>query len=185
MTLARAAEHVHKKARTVSRGPVNKPAGTSKQAATSTSSKRVTRRPTHFVAEAAVPWMRVPDDMYGPTFDRADALSWESTGRRKMLSSHAADGAPLPKLGCSLCELEPGNTMWPFHYHLGSHEAIYVLSGNGMMRWGYPVSKVAHPALSCPILILPPPTFTLCLTGLPPTPSPGGRSRADGACGRG
>jgi len=88
--------------------------------------------------------MRVPDDMYGPTFDRADALSWESTGRRKTLSSHAADGAPLPKLGCSLCELEPGNTMWPFHYHLGSHEAIYVLSGSGVMRWGYPVSKVAR-----------------------------------------
>ncbi|KAG8466734.1 hypothetical protein KFE25_008113 [Diacronema lutheri] len=130
-----AAEHARKKARTASRV-----AG--KQPATSTSTKRTTRRPTQFVAEATVPWMRVPDDMYGPTFDRADALSWESTGRRKTLSSHAADGAPLPKLGCSLCELEPGNTMWPFHYHLGSHEAIYVLSGSGVMRWGYPVSKM-------------------------------------------
>jgi uncharacterized cupin superfamily protein len=89
--------------------------------------------------------MRVPDDMYGPTFDRADALSWESTGRRKMLSSHASDGAPLPKLGCSLCELEPGNTMWPFHYHLGSHEAIYILSGSGTMRFGFPESKVQRP----------------------------------------
>lgn len=149
---ARAAEHARKKARTVSRGPMNKPPGAmSKQGATtSTSVKRGARRPTQFVAEAAVPWMRVPDDMYGPTFDRADALSWESTGRRKMLSSHAADGAPLPKLGCSLCELEPGNTMWPFHYHLGSHEGIYVLSGTGMMRWGYPVSKVGRPPLRRP-----------------------------------
>jgi mannose-6-phosphate isomerase-like protein (cupin superfamily) len=108
-------------------------------------SKRTTRRPPQFVNEGTVPWMRVPDDMYGPTFDRADALSWQSTGRRKMLSSHALDGAPLPKLGCSLCELEPGNTMWPFHYHLGSNEAIYILCGSGTMRWGFPESKVPLP----------------------------------------
>lgn len=103
---------------------------------------KVRRRPPQFVAGAAVPWMRVPDDMYGPTFDRADATSWESVGRRKMLASAAAHGAPLPKLGCSLCELEPGQTMWPFHYHLGSHEALYILSGSGTMRWGYPDNQV-------------------------------------------
>ncbi|KAJ1629825.1 RmlC-like cupin domain-containing protein [Pavlovales sp. CCMP2436] len=135
--MADAGEHARKKARTVSRGGASKH---THQHSAASGGKRSTRRPMHFVGEATVPWMRVPDDMYGPTFDRADATSWQSTGRRKMLSSHAADGAPLPKLGCALCELEPGNTMWPFHYHLGSHEAIYVLTGTGTMRWGYPDS---------------------------------------------
>jgi uncharacterized cupin superfamily protein len=38
------------------------------------------------------------------------------------------------KLGCSLCEVEPGKTAWPFHAHLANEEAIYVLSGRATLR---------------------------------------------------
>ena len=33
-------------------------------------------------------------------------------------------------------ELPPGKTAWPFHYHCGNEEAIYVLSGEATLRLG-------------------------------------------------
>ena len=53
--------------------------------------------------------------------------------RRKHLSG-AAGGDGDPGLGCSLYELPPGARSWPYHYHAGNAEAIYVLSGSGRLR---------------------------------------------------
>jgi uncharacterized cupin superfamily protein len=73
-------------------------------------------------------------------------LSWATTERgetafrRKKLAAAAAeqhdgeaDGAGL-SLGCSLYELPPGNRSWPYHYHTGNAEAIYVVAGSGLLR---------------------------------------------------
>lgn len=56
--------------------------------------------------------------------------------RRKRLASVARDGDPAPDdgLGASLYELPPGARAWPYHYHAGNEEALYVLSGSGQVR---------------------------------------------------
>ncbi|PSP79567.1 cupin [Halobacteriales archaeon QS_1_68_20] len=65
-----------------------------------------------------------------------DDLSWQEVQkgnahfRRKQLG--AADGAE--QLGCSLYELPPGGASFPYHYHTGNEEALYVLSGTGTLR---------------------------------------------------
>jgi len=60
-----------------------------------------------------------------------DVTDREETGfRRKRLAS-AAGGE---QLGCSLYELPPGEKSWPFHYHTGNEEAVYVLAGTGRLR---------------------------------------------------
>ena len=53
--------------------------------------------------------------------------------RRKHLSD-AASGDDDPELGCSLYELPPGARSWPYHYHAGNAEAMYVLAGTGRLR---------------------------------------------------
>ncbi|MFB6298885.1 MAG: cupin domain-containing protein [Halobacteriales archaeon] len=50
--------------------------------------------------------------------------------RRKRLGA-AAGGDDL---GCSLYELPPGGRSWPYHFHTGNEEAIYVLAGTGELR---------------------------------------------------
>lgn len=50
--------------------------------------------------------------------------------RRKQLGE-AADGE---QLGCSLYELPTEYESWPYHYHTGNEEAIYVLEGRGTIR---------------------------------------------------
>jgi uncharacterized cupin superfamily protein len=63
-------------------------------------------------------------------------LDWEETEReatrfrRKRLAA-AAGGTDL---GCSLYELPPGGRSWPYHYHVGNAEALYVLAGEGRLR---------------------------------------------------
>ncbi|MFB6123199.1 MAG: cupin domain-containing protein [Haloferacaceae archaeon] len=65
-----------------------------------------------------------------------DELDWteldrgETRFRRKQLGE-AAGG---DRLGCSLYELPPGEKSWPYHYHTGNEEAIYVLAGTGTLR---------------------------------------------------
>ena len=54
----------------------------------------------------------------------------ETAFRRKRLAA-AAGG---DRLGCSLYELPPGKRSWPFHFHTGNEEAIYVLAGRGRLR---------------------------------------------------
>jgi uncharacterized cupin superfamily protein len=57
----------------------------------------------------------------------------ETAFRRKRLAG-AADADD--DLGCSLYELPPGKRSWPYHYHTGNAEAIYVLAGEGQVRLG-------------------------------------------------
>jgi uncharacterized cupin superfamily protein len=67
-----------------------------------------------------------------------ETLSWNETDhgatafRRKQLGR--AGGSE--RLGASLYELPPGKRSWPYHYHTGNEEALYVLSGEGTLRVG-------------------------------------------------
>ncbi len=58
--------------------------------------------------------------------------------RRKQLGEAAAGD----ELGCSLYELPPGSESWPYHYHAGNEEAIYVLEGTGSARLAGGLSKL-------------------------------------------
>ncbi|ELZ09036.1 cupin domain-containing protein [Natrialba aegyptia] len=65
------------------------------------------------------------------------ALEWDeydhgaTAFRRKELSN--AVGAS--ELGCSLYELPPEMRSWPYHYHTANEEALYVLAGEGQLRY--------------------------------------------------
>ena len=67
-----------------------------------------------------------------------DDLEWtrrergETAFRRKRLGA-AAGGE---EIGCSLYELPPGRRSWPYHYHTGNEEALFVLDGSGTLRLG-------------------------------------------------
>ncbi|WP_049969985.1 cupin domain-containing protein [Haladaptatus cibarius] len=50
--------------------------------------------------------------------------------RRKQLGTESGG----EQLGCSLYELPPGKKSWPYHYHTGNEEAIFVLDGSGTLR---------------------------------------------------
>lgn len=70
-----------------------------------------------------------------PTVNEGD-LEWTdldpggTTLRRKQLGETAGGD----RLGCSLYELPPGGESWPYHYHTGNEEALYVLEGTGRLR---------------------------------------------------
>lgn len=75
-------------------------------------------------------------------------LEWsESNGqagfRRKQLAAAAPGGGD--DLGCSLYELDPGETAWPYHYHAGNGEAMFVLNGTGIVRCPDPDGEAAGP----------------------------------------
>lgn len=63
-------------------------------------------------------------------------LDWQDVDRgnadyrRKQLGA-AAGGE---QLGTSLYELPPGGASFPYHYHTGNEEALYVLAGTGTLR---------------------------------------------------
>ncbi len=52
---------------------------------------------------------------------------------RAPLSRAAAEDGD-PELGCSRYELPPGGRTWPYHFHVGNAEAMYVLAGTGRLR---------------------------------------------------
>ena len=54
----------------------------------------------------------------------------ESGLRRKKLAA-AADGEDV---GCSLYELPEGDRSWPYHYHTGNEEALFVLEDRKSTR---------------------------------------------------
>jgi uncharacterized cupin superfamily protein len=70
------------------------------------------------IHENELPWSRSEGELFA---HRRRPLSRAAGGRR---------------LGCSLYELEPNETAFPFHYHLGNEEAIYVLAGAATLRLG-------------------------------------------------
>jgi uncharacterized cupin superfamily protein len=65
-----------------------------------------------------------------------DDLDWrslergETEFRRKKLAA-AAGGEDI---GCSVYELPAGARSWPYHYHTGNEEALFVLAGRGRLR---------------------------------------------------
>lgn len=70
-----------------------------------------------------------------PVADAAD-LEWETVenGDTRFRRKRLAEAARGKDLGCSLYELPPGHRSWPFHYHTGNEEALYVLRGSGVLR---------------------------------------------------
>lgn len=65
-----------------------------------------------------------------------DSLEWETAeqGSMKYRRKQLGDAADSDQLGCSLYELPAGSRSWPYHYHLGNEESLYVLSGSGTIR---------------------------------------------------
>jgi uncharacterized cupin superfamily protein len=54
----------------------------------------------------------------------------ETYFERKRLGAAAGGEA----IGCSLYELPAGRRAWPYHYHEGNEEAVFVLAGEGTIR---------------------------------------------------
>ena len=65
-----------------------------------------------------------------------DDLDWTETrrGETEFRRKKLASAAGADRLGCSLYELPPGGKSWPYHYHAGNEEAVYVLAGRGRLR---------------------------------------------------
>lgn len=75
----------------------------------------------------------------------SDDVPWEEGGhgdlfahRRRRLGRAAGGG----QLGCSMMELDPGKTAWPFHFHCANEEALFVLTGEAMLRLGTQQQRV-------------------------------------------
>jgi uncharacterized cupin superfamily protein len=62
------------------------------------------------------------------TYTEAHGDRYEIRVQLLGLEAGAAD------LGCMLHEIPPGKQSWPYHFHWGNEEAIYVLSGQGVLR---------------------------------------------------
>jgi uncharacterized cupin superfamily protein len=69
---------------------------------------------------------RVNRDAVEPTTLERGRTSFE---RRQLGTAAGGD-----RIGCSLYEIPPGRRSWPYHYHTGNEEAIFVLSGAGSLR---------------------------------------------------
>lgn len=63
-------------------------------------------------------------------------LGESSHGRFTYRAARVAIAAGGQRLGCSVFEVAPGKTTFPFHWHAATEEAIYVLSGTGTLRLG-------------------------------------------------
>ncbi|SDQ19713.1 cupin domain-containing protein [Natronobacterium texcoconense] len=66
----------------------------------------------------------------------ADDLEWSTLerGETKFRRKQLAAAAGGEELGCSLYELPEGRRSWPYHYHTGNEEALFVLEGTGTLR---------------------------------------------------
>ncbi len=71
------------------------------------------------VSEDSVPWIEVR----GPS----------GTLRMRVRRLGAATGGE--RLGATLYEIPVGQKNWPFHYHLANEESIFVLAGEGRVRF--------------------------------------------------
>ncbi|MFC7080363.1 cupin domain-containing protein [Halorussus caseinilyticus] len=67
-----------------------------------------------------------------------ESLDWSTTerGEAEFRRKQLGDAAGGEELGCSLYEIPPGRRSWPYHYHTGNEEAMYVLAGEGTLRLG-------------------------------------------------
>ena len=82
-------------------------------------------RPDNIVASDDLQWTRIE---HGSSYE----------ARRKSLSQ----ATRARELGCSLYEVPPGKCAWPRHAHLGNEEAVFVLSGRGVVRQGEGDSEI-------------------------------------------
>ena len=78
--------------------------------------------------------------MFSDTSTAKDATAFDC--RLKQLA--VAANVKNRKLGCNIIEVDPGKTAFPYHSHLGSEEAVYILSGTGRTN-----SPAAHPFHDC------------------------------------
>ena len=67
--------------------------------------------------------------------DELDAME-RSNGRFAPKGKRLAVSAGAKAIGCNWMELPPGKTSFPFHYHTGIEEGLYILSGSGELRIG-------------------------------------------------
>lgn len=70
---------------------------------------------------------------------RIEDLPWVESEHGELFASKrrkVSEAAGGRRLGCSMFEVAPGKTAFPFHYHLANEEAMYVLSGEGTLRLG-------------------------------------------------
>jgi len=82
------------------------------------------------------------DDVEWVTSERGTVFA---NRRRRLAAAAGGEG-----LGCSMVEVPPGKTAWPFHAHLANEEAIYVLEGHATLRLGdrrHPLSPGDYVAL--------------------------------------
>lgn len=74
-----------------------------------------------------------------PNIVRVDQLDFvESRHGEKFASRSKRLGAigGAEQIGCCLYEIDPGKTAFPYHAHSANEEAIYILSGTGLLRIG-------------------------------------------------
>jgi uncharacterized cupin superfamily protein len=57
-----------------------------------------------------------------------------SEGETEFRRTKLAAAAGGEELGCSLYELPADSRSWPYHYHTGNEEALFVLAGTGSLR---------------------------------------------------
>ncbi len=57
-------------------------------------------------------------------------------GRFGAAAKRLAAPAGASKIGCNWMELQPGKTSFPYHYHTGIEEGLFILSGAGELRIG-------------------------------------------------
>jgi uncharacterized cupin superfamily protein len=59
-----------------------------------------------------------------------------SQGRFGVKARRLAGSAGARQIGCNLIELERGKTAFPYHYHTGIEEGLFILSGAAELRIG-------------------------------------------------
>lgn len=102
---------------------------------TSSTSLSLGARPACVVNEQDMKWLTIDDrgaDLTAGPDGQPDSLRKVYNYRRKTLGRHTNG----KQLGCSLFEVEPGATAFPYHAHAANEESVYVLSGKGTMRVG-------------------------------------------------
>lgn len=75
--------------------------------------------------------------MSGDEVIHTEELPWVEEGAGELFAHrrrHLSRAAGGRSIGCSMYELEPGKTAFPFHYHLGNEEAVFVLEGEATLR---------------------------------------------------
>jgi uncharacterized cupin superfamily protein len=84
---------------------------------------------------------------------RPDAWQPPADAKRRFAVSRARIGPllGLSKLGCTLHEVPPGATAYPFHSHRANEELLFVLAGRGELRFGRATHAVREgDVIGCP-----------------------------------